>query len=146
NHYVWQEARRVISEWQPDIVGITTKSCMIPAAQIISRIAKEVNPDLTVVWGGPHASICPDETMAFANVDFVVRHEGEQTIVEFVEMLESGDNDWGSIDGLVWKDASNRVVHNQLRANLPDIGVIPFPDKGADLFPGRYEPDHYGVM
>jgi len=60
NHYVWEEVRQVIRQYQPDLVGITTKSCMVPAAQIISRIAKEVNSDRPVIWGGPHASICPD--------------------------------------------------------------------------------------
>jgi radical SAM superfamily enzyme YgiQ (UPF0313 family) len=145
-HYVWQEAAEVIRRYRPDVVGITTKSCMIPAAQMISRVAKTVNPDIVVIWGGPHASICPDETIGFDNVDFVARHEGEQTIVEFIEMMESGKADWHAIDGLVWKDRSNRVVHNKLRANLDDINTIPFPDKAADLFPARYEPDHYGVM
>ena len=119
---------------------------MIPSAQIISRIAKEVNPNVVLVWGGPHASICPDETINFPNVDFVVRHEGEQTIVELVEMLESRRAAWSEIAGLVWKNASNEVVHNTLRSNLPEIDSIPFPDKAADLFPHRYDPDHYGVM
>jgi len=146
NHYVWEEVRQVIRQYQPDLVGITTKSCMVPAAQIISRIAKEVNSDRPVIWGGPHASICPDETINFDHVDFVARHEGEQTIVEFAEMLESGRRSWGDIDGLVWRDASRKVVHNKLRANLPDINAIPFPDRTADLFPSRYQPDHYGVM
>jgi radical SAM superfamily enzyme YgiQ (UPF0313 family) len=146
NHYVWQEAKRVIARYQPDVVGITTKSCMIPSAQMITGIAKAVLPNVTVIWGGPHASICPDETIGFDHVDFVARHEGEQTIVEFVEMLESGEQDWARIDGLVWKDRSQKVVHNKLRANLPDINAISFPDKAADLFPARYEPDHQGVM
>ena len=127
-------------------MGITTKSCMIPSAQIIARIAKEILPESTVVWGGPHASIMPDETMSFPNVDFVVRHEGERTIVEFVEMLESGRRDWSSIDGLVWRDESGQVVYNKVRANIPEIDEIPMPCKTADLMPWRYRPDDYGVM
>lgn len=145
-HYVWREVEAVLREQKPDIVGITTKSCMIPSAQIVSRIAKEVNPRSVVVWGGPHASIAPDETMSFPNIDFVVRHEGELTIVEFVEMLQSGRRDWAAIDGLVWRDESGQVVYNKVRANLPNIDKIPFPFKSADLMPWRYRPDHYGVM
>ena len=58
--------------------------------------------------------------MSFANVDFVVRHEGEKTIVEFVEMLESGRTDWAAIDGLVWRDPDkdNAVVHNKFTTCL----------------------------
>lgn len=146
DHYVWKEVREVIQSYKPDIVGITTKSCMIPSSQIVSRIAKEVDPRITVVWGGPHASIQPDETMSFDNVDFVVRHEGEQTIVEFVEMMESGQNDWGGIDGLVWRDKDKAVIHNKIRMNLPDIDEVAFPDKTVDLMPSRYKSNHYGVM
>ena len=146
DHYVWKEVREVIANYKPDIVGITTKSCMIPSAQIVSRIAKEVDPRITVVWGGPHASIAPDETMSFANVDFVARHEGEETIVEFVEMMKSGQKNWETIDGLVWRDGTGQVVHNKLRINMPEINSVPLPDKKADLFPNRYQPNHYGVM
>jgi radical SAM superfamily enzyme YgiQ (UPF0313 family) len=146
DHYVWKEAREVISSYKPDIVGITTKSCMIPSAQMISKIVKDINPRTTVIWGGPHASINPDETINFANVDFVARHEGERTIVEFVDMLHSGKANWGEIDGLVWRDKSNNIVHNKLRLNMPDINSIAFPDKSADLMSSRYCPDDYGVM
>jgi radical SAM superfamily enzyme YgiQ (UPF0313 family) len=146
DHYVWKEVRRVIAQQKPDIVGITTKSCMIPSAKIVGRIAKEVNPNITVVWGGPHASIAPDETMSFENVDFVVRHEGEQTIVEFVERMQSGRKDWDDIAGLVWRNSAGEVIHNPVRMNMPDIDTIPLPDKTVDLMPERYEPNHYGVM
>lgn len=146
SHYVWKEARAVIERYKPRVVGITTKSCMLPSALIISRIAKEVDPSIVVIWGGPHASIAPDETMGFPNVDFVARHEGEQTIVEFVRMLESGHRDFGSIDGLVWRDKAGQVIHNKTRANLANIDEIPFPDKSADLMPERYTANDYGVM
>lgn len=146
SHYVWQEVRQVLAQYQPDIVGITTKSCMIPSAQMISRIAKEVCPSAVVIWGGPHASIAPDETLGFDHVDFVARHEGEQTIVEFVRALESGRPDWSAIDGLVWRDPEGRVVHNPLRKNMPSLDQPYDPDRTADLMPWRYTPNDYGVM
>ncbi len=145
-HYVWQEARRVIADYRPGLVGITAKSCMVPAAQMLSRIVKEVDPSIKVAWGGPHASIAPDETIGFENVDMAVRHEGERTIVELVEQLAAGQTDLGRIAGLVWKDSLGRTVHNRLRENEPDVDKLPMPDKTADLFPGRYAPDDYGVM
>jgi len=145
-HYVWEEVRRVISRYQPDVVGITTKSCMIPSAQAITRIAKEVDPEIAVVWGGPHASIQPDETINFDHVDFVARHEGEETIVEFLDMFASGRRDWTQIDGLVWRNGSGEVVHNKTRVNINGIDSVHFPDKTVVLMPHRYEPNHYGVM
>jgi radical SAM superfamily enzyme YgiQ (UPF0313 family) len=144
-HHVWKETRDVIAAYKPRVVGITTKSCMIPSAQIISRIAKAVDPGITVIWGGPHPSIAPDETIGFENVDLVARHEGEQTIVEVAEAIRSGRYDWRAINGLVWRD-EGQVVHNRLRMNVPDINAIAFPDKSADLMPSRYQPDDYGVM
>jgi len=146
DHYIWKEVEQVLSDYQPEVVGLTVKSCMIPSAQNISRIAKRLNPNSIVVWGGPHASICPSDTIRFENVDFVVRHEGEQTIKEFIAMLESGKGDWGEIDGLVWKTEAGEVIENRLRMNLPAIDELDLPDKTVDLIPQRYSPDDYGVM
>ena len=146
DHYVWEEVRRTIADYKPDIVGITTKSCMLPSAQIISRIAKEVRPETVVIWGGPHASIMPEETMGFDNIDFVARHEGEETLVEFVRALETGAPDWSAIDGLVWRDQTGALVHNKIRTNMPKIDQDFMPDKSVDLMPSRYRPNDYGVM
>jgi len=146
DHYVWHEVRDVLRKQKPDVVGLTTKSCMLPSAQMISRIAKEVDPNVVVIWGGPHASIQPDETINFDNVDFVARHEGEETIVEFLSALQSGKPDWSTIDGLVWRDDTGKVVHNKIRANVPNVDLVPMPDKSVDLMPHRYSPNDYGVM
>src|SRR5688572_5492397 len=34
-HYVWEEVRKTIASYKPDVVGITTKSCMLPSALMI---------------------------------------------------------------------------------------------------------------
>ncbi|MFQ5505759.1 MAG: B12-binding domain-containing radical SAM protein [Planctomycetota bacterium] len=144
-HYVWTEIEDVIRRYRPDLVGVSVKSCMVPSSRRISRIVKRIDPGITVVWGGPHASIVPDEAIKVPEVDLVVRHEGERTIVELVGMLESGARDLSSIDGLVWK-RDGEIVHNRPRQNVPEVDRIPFPDKTANLMPERYEADRFGVM
>ncbi|MEO2048065.1 MAG: radical SAM protein, partial [Pirellulales bacterium] len=146
DHYVWREVEQVLADYDADIIGITVKSCMIPSAQAIARIAKQLNPNVTVVWGGPHPSICPEDTIQFDNVDFVVRHEGEETIKQFVTMVESGRKNWSEIDGLVWKNEAGDIVQNELRTNMQHVDEVDLPDKSVDLMPARYSPDDLGVM
>jgi len=146
SHHVWREAREVIERYRPDLVGITVKSCMSPSSAILSRIVKQIDPEILVVWGGPHPSVAPSDALTCEAADMVVRHEGEETIVEIVEMLESGRKEWAAIDGLVWRDPERGLVHNRPRAYSMSLDDIAAPDKSADLMPERYAPDHYGVM
>ena len=64
---IWAEIRTAITEFDPGVVGISSKTQNFPSAMRIARIAKEHNPDTLVVLGGPHATLsttaaldCPD--------------------------------------------------------------------------------------
>lgn len=79
------EIKQRIEEYQPDIVGV---SCMMSMeshnAHRMCRIAKEVNPKIETVMGGPHPSAMLEETLKDANVDRVVVGEGEQSMLAIV--------------------------------------------------------------
>jgi len=79
------EIRRVIEEYQPDIVGV---SCLMSMnshnAHRMCRIAKEVNPKIETVMGGSHVGAMPEETLRDPNVDRVVIGEGEISMLEIV--------------------------------------------------------------
>jgi radical SAM superfamily enzyme YgiQ (UPF0313 family) len=71
--------------------------------------------------------------------DFVVHHDGEETICELVDALKSGTRDFSSVDGLSWSD--NGEPHkNKPRRLLTDLDSLPYP--AWHLFP--YE--KYGLL
>ena len=80
-----EEIRRRIEEYEPDIVGV---SCLMSMqshnAHRMCEIAKEVNPNIETVMGGPHPAAMVDETLRDTNVDRVVVGEGEMSMLEIV--------------------------------------------------------------
>ena len=88
-HPVWDEAIKVISSYEPAIVGISVLTPKVPSAFKIAEICKNINHNIVVVFGGHHPTVSPDEILLNKNVDFVVRGEGEKTFYELVENLNN---------------------------------------------------------
>jgi hypothetical protein len=106
-----------------DLVGISaTTSTVVRAYRYAQRVREAGIP---VVMGGPHVSFLADEAMDFC--DFVVRKEGEKTLVELVDYLH-GRGAVENILGLTYRDATGAVVHNPERPLLDSLTGLPWPD------------------
>jgi anaerobic magnesium-protoporphyrin IX monomethyl ester cyclase len=114
---------------RPLLVGLSTMTCFqIKNTLRLAKLAREINADIPLVWGGTHPSMMAEQTMESDCVDFVVKGEGEQTLLELVRALQEGDKEFSGIDGLGWK-GSGRVTMNRDREFL-DINDLPFPYDG----------------
>lgn len=84
-----------------------------------------------VVFGGPHATYCPEEALRYG--DFVVRGEGEYAALDLVEALAAGASPAG-IKNLSYR-ADGGTVHEPLRPPVQNLEDLPWPDfslmKGA---------------
>ncbi|MCL5035532.1 MAG: B12-binding domain-containing radical SAM protein [Chloroflexi bacterium] len=109
---------------KPDILGITGHTHNLLDMLEISRRAKEKKPELFITWGGSHASIFPDQSIAFEEVDAVVVGEGEDSFPELVSVLERGE-DISGIPGVLSK--KDGTVQGEKNRALPDINKIPVP-------------------
>jgi len=76
--------------------------------------------------GGPHVSFLPEEALKNTDIDFVIRGEGEETLIELTEYIEKKAS-ISSIPGLSFRD-SGKVVHNQEREEIQDLDSLPYPD------------------
>ena len=134
---VWQEVERHISECQPQVVGLTSKSQSYGSAKIVARIAKRVSPHSTVVLGGPHASMVGAEVLGCPDIDVAVRGEGEAIMVEILRAFERGEPLTG-IPGTVsrW---NGRVVEASRRPMLEDLDDLCFPHESAPRILLDYE-------
>lgn len=112
-----------------DLVGITAATSTIEYAWEVARLAKGKN--LPTVFGGPHVTCQPDESLQRPEVDFLVRGEGEETVVELVSALERGEP-LAKVRGLSFKE-NGRIVHNEARPYIRDLDKLPFP--AYHLFP-----------
>jgi anaerobic magnesium-protoporphyrin IX monomethyl ester cyclase len=113
-------------EGQILFVGMSVMVTQIPFALEASKIVKGVNPDIHVVWGGPHPTLYPEQTLRDDHVDIVVINEGTSTALDISRSL-ARDSDLGLIPGIGYKDAE-KVKHFTHPASLDDINDLPFFD------------------
>ena len=86
-----------------------------------SRFVKGLNSELPVVWGGWHPSILPEETLKNANIDIIVKGQGERTAVELAAALKKEEK-LEAIDGILYKEAGN-IRANKARG-LEDLNTF----------------------
>jgi radical SAM superfamily enzyme YgiQ (UPF0313 family) len=106
-----------------DLVGIsTTTSTAVRAYRYAQRVRDAGVP---VVVGGPHVTFMADEALDFC--DYVVRNEGEETLIELVDHLQ-GRGAIADIKGLSYRGHDGRAVHNEDRPLLTSLTDLPWPD------------------
>ena len=83
---------------------------------------KAVNPDLKAGLIGAKVAVDPNGSLAASRlIDFVAGNEFDFTIKEVAEGRE-----WSNIDGLAFRNADGRIVHNPPRAVLENMDALPF--------------------
>jgi anaerobic magnesium-protoporphyrin IX monomethyl ester cyclase len=97
---------------------------MIRDAMSMSRLVRKLRPELPIVFGGWHPSLVSGQTLREDFVDIVVRHQGEKTLVEILQRLESG----GTLDLVqgCWFKRDGRVIQNPDRPAAP-LSSLPAP-------------------
>lgn len=126
---LWQEVRRTITEFQPDVVGITSKSQNFSSACNVAKIAKETNENIKVIVGGSHVSMVGRDVLDCANIDIAVTGEGEATIVELLDTIDKGCGLSG-VEGAIYRE-DGVVVENPKRKFIKDLDSLCFPHDHA---------------
>ena len=107
----WPEIEARIRAFNPDVVATTAYTASIVHALELTALAKKINPDIVTVHGNVHATFCYDEmlTSDHDTVDFIVRGEGEVTLVSLLDCLNAG-GDPAQVPGLAFQDAAGKPL------------------------------------
>lgn len=97
---------------------------MIREAIAASRFFRSLRPDAPIIFGGWHPSLRSAETLREDFVDVVVRHQGEQTLVEILQRVEAG-RDLDLVAGC-WFKRDGRMRMNPDRPSTP-LAQLPRP-------------------
>lgn len=122
----WEDLRSRITEESPDMLGISCMTTAVPGAMKIANLAKKILPNCTIVFGGPHVTALPRETLLEnPNVDVVVIGEGENTVLDLCRSLIKG-NRLDSVPGIAFrKNEKTKVTPS--RPLIGNLDEIPFP-------------------
>ena len=105
-----------------------------------SKTVRQINPRIPICWGGYHATIDYLNTIKNEYVDFVIRGQGEKTIVELVEALKNRKFD--NIDGLVYKKNGKIMINNPRK--IESLDSFPFLD--YEIFMDCYKVKKVGLL
>jgi radical SAM superfamily enzyme YgiQ (UPF0313 family) len=115
----------LVDAWKPGIVGYTAMTGEHVALLELSRKLKE-DYDHLAVFGGTHATFCPEELVNDTGCDAACVGEGDVAFPEFVQRLESGTEWWQTPNFVVKRD--DEIVRNRLLPLVEDLSVLPMPD------------------
>jgi radical SAM superfamily enzyme YgiQ (UPF0313 family) len=146
DHPVWQEMKAVVSGFAPDIVGITVLSVKASSGARVAAICKEVDDRITVAVGGDHPTVLAARTLQDANIDFVVRGEGEASMADLVAHLQDGNGRrLAHVAGLSYREGEE-IHHNAARELIPDLDGLPLPAIDALMQLDSYRPVDFGAI
>jgi radical SAM superfamily enzyme YgiQ (UPF0313 family) len=115
-----------INDFQPEIVGFSvTNWDLLEAVRLAGKI-KLMLPEIYVIFGGPQVSLCPEETLRYSEIDFLVLGEGEITIVELIDCLEN-KRPISEVRGIAFRNADLNPVITDRRPLIKDLSQLPLP-------------------
>lgn len=97
---------------------------MITAAITSARAVKARHPEMPVIFGGWHPSLLPAETLREEFVDIIVLRQGEETLVEVLQRIETGQP-LDMVQGC-WFKRNGRIQRNPDRPAIP-LSRLPLP-------------------
>lgn len=128
----YPEAAARILGHEPQIVGFSTMCNSYHIALRLAEAVKRERPGISVVFGGPQASVADVETLeAFPFVDLILRGEAEESLPLLVSALAEGRG-LDRVPGLT-RRLDGRIVRHPEAPLLTDLDSLPMP--AYHLFP-----------
>ena len=112
----------IASAKQHELCIIHTSTPSFPSDVKVAAALKQANPGLKIGMVGAKVAVEAQKSLEQGlPIDFVARNEFDFTILDVASGL-----DWATIDGISYRDADGRIVHNKDREILEDMDALPF--------------------
>jgi anaerobic magnesium-protoporphyrin IX monomethyl ester cyclase len=145
--------RAEVERYAPDVVVAwdylpvtgAISTAMVPNALRALGIAKEVDPSIRTIMGGPFPTFRHEELLRdpARRVDYVLRGEAEETIGELLTALPSGRLD--GVKGLAFRRGLE-VVSTEMRSHVANLDTLKPAWHLLDWKLYRYHIEPYGRM
>jgi radical SAM superfamily enzyme YgiQ (UPF0313 family) len=112
----------------PDVVGITALLPTKDSALNLARLASKAG--VTVIVGGPDPTRWPEGYLNYPQVDLVVHHEGEATLVAILDLIDHSlliPEMLANESGIAYRDQLGQPFVNQPRPFIQNLDDLPLP-------------------
>ncbi len=123
----WREdLRREIRDGNVLALGVSSMTGkQLLAAKEASVLAKKVDPNLPVIWGGVHPTLLPEQMLENDFLDAVCVGEGEDVFTQWVQAVDKS-LPWDDIPGIAFRREGSIVPHKRLPPTV-DLNTIVRP-------------------
>ena len=122
----WNGLEKFIESSKPSMVLTSGFTCNAYTCVRACEIAKKVNENILTVVGGIHFSFTSEESLLnFPEIDFIVRGEGELTIVDLIKTLNKKEK-IDKVQGVSFRHKKS-IVHTPLRPLIKNLDSLPYP-------------------
>jgi len=132
--YPFEWKKRVLEELKAGclLVGLSVMTGYpIKTSLEISRFIKE-SYDVPIVWGGPHPTVQPEQTLRSRYIDFIIRDWGSFPLYQLIACLKHHRYKLEEIVGLGYKKDS-QVILNQATCQFEMIDYRDIPYDLVDI-------------
>lgn len=121
----WERIISEVKSFSPDIVGIANLfSTQLEKSLVLPKLIKEIDKNIKIIVGGPHATVRPEDFLSTGNFDFVIIAEGEETTPALLEHLQ-GRRQLEDVRGIAYMH--NGEMRIQQPQYIKNLDSIPFP-------------------
>lgn len=118
-------AREIYKE-SPDIVAFSSYIWNMTETLEIAEILKTVNPNITIILGGPEVTYNGEEVLKEHDfIDYIIYGEGEETLKDLLSTMDSKGG-FNSVSGIIYRDGE-KVCANPPRELIQNLDTIPSP-------------------
>lgn len=98
-----------------DIIGFYTICNTYPLSIELAKRLKLKNKNITIIFGGPQASLTANQTLkAYTFVDIVAVGEGETYILSLIDEIKGGRN-YSEVYNIVYRNLEGNIIKNKLQ-------------------------------
>ncbi len=121
----YDDIEKRIEDEKPDVVATTAFTAEIVDALKVLRLSKDINKEIITVIGNVHPTFCYEEILKEHSqyVDYIVRGEGEETMVDLMKTLSAG-GDVSKVKGIAYKD-NGAIAVTSSRVFIKDLDILP---------------------
>jgi radical SAM superfamily enzyme YgiQ (UPF0313 family) len=116
-----------IESFMPDIIGFSSYELSFSWIQELSDFIKARFVNIPIIVGGYHATLAPEEVIAYPSIDMICRGEGEYALLELLNQIAHGKIN-KSIKNIWFKDGKE-IIRNEIGPMITDLDKLPFVDR-----------------
>ena len=115
-----------VRQFNPKFIGISSTTVAFHRAVEVAEALRKSFPEAIFITGGPHVTSNPAHAMISGLFDYGVLHEGEITLIELLEYINSNKNT-AEVKGITYLDENKKLVLTPPREYIENLDMLPFP-------------------